>query len=102
MTATELRFGPYRIWEFDSRNICLEYDTGKASKDRDGNEKGETIKVMLGYYDSVSPAIKSAFRHGLKGQGSTSAKQLMLHIDETMRKIDRAVEKWATTDDAPA
>ena len=101
MTATELRFGPYRIWEMDAKNICLEYDTGVPAEDRHGNIKpGETRKEFVGYYDSVSPAIKSAFRHGLKGRGSTDAKRLMEHIDKTLEEIGRMVAKASTGDEA--
>ncbi len=99
MTATELRFGNYRIWELDVHNVCVEYDTGEPAKDRNGNVKGdgETVKAFVGYYSSFGPALQSAFRHGLKGRGATDAKKLMQHIDSTLEAIQRAV---ATAGDA--
>jgi hypothetical protein len=99
MSATELRFGNYRVWELDARNVCLEVDTGEPLKDRDGNVKpgGETIKTPLGYYSGFPAALKSALQHGLKGRGATDAKKLMEHINASLAAIERAV---ATASDA--
>lgn len=90
-TATELRFGPYRVWELDKYNVCVEYDTGREAKDRNKQPTGETIKEFVGYYDSFAPALKSAFRHGLKGRGATDAQKLMEHIDWALGEIEKAV-----------
>lgn len=101
MTETELRFGNYRVWQLDPHNVCVEVDTGEPARDRQGNPKpgGETVKTPLGYYSGFPAALKSALQHGLKGRGATDARKLMLHIDESLAAIERAV---ATTSDAQA
>lgn len=98
---TELHFGAYRVWQLDAHNVCVEIDTGEPAKDRHGNPKpdGETVKTFIGYYDGFAPALKSAFRHGLRGRGATDAKKLMDHINESLAAIERAV---ATASDAQA
>lgn len=93
MNATELRFGNYRVWQLDPHNVCVEIDTGELAKDRHGNVKpdGETVKAFVGYYSGFPAALKSALQHGLKGRGATDAKKLMLHINESLAAIERAV-----------
>lgn len=95
MIPTELRIGAYRVWELDPRNICAEFDTGRQSKDKDGNEKGETIKEFLGYHDGIANALKACLRHGLRGQGAVTAKQLIAHIDKALAAITTAVDAHA-------
>jgi len=93
---TELRFGPYRVWEMDAKNVCVERDTGEQAKDRAGNPKpGETTKAFIGYYDSFAPALRSALRDGLKGKGATDAKKLAEHIDMALAAITAAVRLQA-------
>ena len=101
MSATELRFGNYRVWQLDVHNVCLEIDTGEPMKDRDGNVKpgDETVRAFVGYYSGFPAALKSALQHGLRGRGATDAKKLMLHINESLAAIERAV---ATASDAQA
>ena len=91
MTATELRFDGYRIWELDSRNWCLEFDTGKPSLTREKEPTGENIKRFIGYYSDISGALQSALHDGLRGRGAVEAQNLMDCIGAALDDARRAV-----------
>ena len=91
MTATELRFEDFIVREADPRNWVLERDSGKPSKDKDGNETGGTIIQFIGYYDTAEAACRSAVQQGLRGQGLADAKAIIKRINDVFRQIHEAI-----------
>lgn len=91
MTATEIRFEDFIVREADPRNWVLERDSGKPSKDKDGNETGGTIIQFIGYYDTAEAACRSAIQQSLRGQGLADAKAIIKRINDVFRQIHEAV-----------
>lgn len=91
MTATEIRFEDFIVREADPRNWVLERDSGKPSKDKDGNETGGTIIQFIGYYDTPEAACRSAIQQSLRGQGLADAKAIIKRINDVFRQIHEAV-----------
>ena len=91
MTVTELRFEDFIVREADPRNWVLERDSGKPSKDKDGNETGGTIIQFIGYYDTAEAACRSAVQQSLRGQGLADAKAIIKRINDVFRQIHEAI-----------
>ena len=86
---TEVSFPPFLVRQEDERNWVLYRQTGRLSQK--GANAGLEIQDQLGYYDSLEAALRSGLRHGMKGAGPVTPKQLIEHIESCYKRISEAV-----------
>ena len=88
---TEVSFSPFLVRQEDERNWVLYRQTDRLSQK--GANAGQPIMEHLGYYGDLQAALRSGLRHGMKGLGPVSPKQIIEHIDICYQRINVAVRE---------
>ncbi len=88
---TEVSFPPFLVRQEDERNWVLYRQTDRLSQK--GANAGQPIMEHLGYYGDLQAALRSGLRHGMKGLGPVSPKQIIEHIDICYQRINEAVSE---------